>query len=93
MSTTAQSVPHWGPQLGFEYLSDCGLCHTCNFVVRGNRVVSSAAAAVAAREPRQPALKQLREICCSVCIWSLSRRLENVLLLLDVVLVVPPGNC
>lgn len=57
MSTTAQSVPHWGPQLGFEYLSDCGLCHTCNFVVRGNRVVSSAAADAAAREPRQPALK------------------------------------
>lgn len=58
MSTTAQSVQHWGPQLGFEYLSDCGLCHTCDFVVRGNRVVSSAAAvAVAARVPWQPALK------------------------------------
>lgn len=56
MSTTAQSVQHWGPQLGFEYLSDCGLCHTCNFVVRGNRVVSSAAAVVA-WQPRQPALK------------------------------------
>lgn len=57
MSTTSQSVQHWGPQLGFEYLSDCGLCHTCDFVVRGNRVVSSACAAVAARVPRQPALK------------------------------------